>query len=293
VIGFSKFTCSRCEFVNNKASDRGGALTAVGTSAVVVLSQTVFRGNTATGLLDLSSTVPSGGGAISNTGGQLSIDRSLFIANSAPNGCVGAVTCHSCAMTLTNSIVAQSSAECFGAVYLGFATSALIEATTFLDNTVTEPGYAQYGSAVSVFHYVAAKAKVTVRDSILWAPGASPLVGRPAKSGFTNIATLVFSNTIVGDGPQACPASACGGNVTAADPRLVQVALTRPIGAFGRPDVYWAPGLGSPAIGGGGNEGGAAVDFLGNPRVSRVPAGVSERGRGEGQGEEGKRAWPS
>jgi hypothetical protein len=263
----AKFACTRCEFVGNKAFS-GGAVGTDLSSAVIALSQTVFRDNTGTSLF-----TNNGCGAVIARGGQLTIDRTLFIANSAPNGIVGAIACITCTLTLKNSIVAKSSAVGYGAVYLDIPSIAVIESTTFLDNTVTGgPALVQLGSAISA-RQTSGKPPLIVRDSILWAPGASPLVGRFPDNTF---ATLMFSCTIAGDGPQACPAPVCQGDVTTtADPRLVQVTLTRPADAFGRPEVYWAPGLGSPAIGGSGGGGGAAVDLLGNPRVRRETSRAS------------------
>jgi hypothetical protein len=249
-----KFRCTRCDFVDNK-SNSGGAVFAAGSSSSVALSQTVFSGNTATGLLANAE----GTGAIYSSGAPLSIDRSLFIANSAPSGLVGAIASVTCnTFSLTNSVVAKTSAMAVGAIYVYTTSSATTEATTFIDNTVTTKTYPDYGSVL--FSY---DAKVTVRDSILWAPGA--IVDQVAAVG---TGTITFERMILGEAPKLCVSPFCQGSTTIADPRLVQVTLTRPTGAFGRPEVYWAPGLGSPAIGGGGNKAGAAVDLLGNPRVS-------------------------
>jgi predicted outer membrane repeat protein len=252
-LNTAKFTCTRCDFVTNKSVNYGGAIGSDGSSAVT-LTQTVFSGNTVLG----------NGGAITVFDGSLAIDRGLLVSNSAPPpaGFTATIMCSPCtSFALRNSIIAKSFTSGFAAVYLYGTSSAVIEATTFLNNTLDDPSYAQDGSAIH-----ASDTQVIVRDSILWAPGASPLVGVSGTGAFA------FTRTIAGGDPQACPAPICGGGVTTADPRLVQATLTRPAGAFGRPEVYWAPGLGSPAIGGGGDGGGAAVDLLGNPRVSGTGA---------------------
>ncbi len=80
ILNYGDLTVSNSTFVNNYASDRGGAIFNAA-HAVAAVNSSTFSGNIAV----------EGGGAIYSTAGKMAISTSAFLNNSSPNGSGGAI----------------------------------------------------------------------------------------------------------------------------------------------------------------------------------------------------------
>jgi predicted outer membrane repeat protein len=256
-------SCTRCKLKRNSAHEAGGAVITLSGGSLEFLDSS-FEANSARN---------QGGALAAGSGTRLTLQRTLVRGNSAAGGPLplgGGVYCNGCALTARNSIFAGNTGNPYAAVYIVGAGSALtpvFESTTFIDNAPGSP-------SVYVFNLWPG-GKATFTNSILWNSD-----GTTAALTYFNAAQVNVTHSVWQGAPGACNGTGapCGAGVTTADPQLVQAARPLPPGTLG-PDTYWAPAPGSPAIGAGVNAGGAAVDFLGNPRV-RGCAGRDRTERG-------------
>jgi predicted outer membrane repeat protein len=247
--------CTRCAFIGNTASDRGGAVYASASKALAFTDST-FEGNSAA----------NDGGALyivePSQGEPVAFDRCLLLSNTA-GGSGGGLVCAGCKrFQATNTIFALNAASGStggGGVRIEWTanvnTAALLAVvgTTFVGNTAAGGGAA--GLSVDV---TGANLPLTVTNSIF--SGPLPLIQ------WLSPADLTISYSVWPDQPAPC--SVCGSGIITLDPLLVRGAAALPAGTVG-PAAWWAPAVASP-----GNKMGfksafiGIKDYLGNERVS-------------------------